>query len=116
MRFAKTILYIADVEASLAFFDKAFGMKTRVVQSGIYGEAETGEATIAFISGCIRRSSLRKNALPVKLPRPGEVVLVASLITDRYLWSRSFNAATAGRFRSGPCRLGLLCRARSYRR
>lgn len=50
MEFAKTIIYVSDVAESLAFFDKAFGLPTKVSYGTNYGEVETGGATLAFAS------------------------------------------------------------------
>lgn len=38
MKFAKTILYVEDVPATLAIFEKAFGIPTRIVKEQVYGE------------------------------------------------------------------------------
>lgn len=49
MKFAYTIVYVADVAASLAFFEAAFGLPTRFLhESGSYGELETGATALAF--------------------------------------------------------------------
>ena len=49
MKFAYTIVYVPDVAASLAFFEKAFGFTRRFLhESGEYGELNTGETTLAF--------------------------------------------------------------------
>ncbi|MFZ6768321.1 VOC family protein [Undibacterium sp. Di26W] len=49
MNFAYTIIYVPDVAASLAFFEKAFGFATRFLhESGMYGELDTGATTLAF--------------------------------------------------------------------
>ena len=53
MKFAYTLVYVPDVAASLAFFDAAFGLKTRFLhESGGYGEVETGAGgtALAFVS------------------------------------------------------------------
>jgi lactoylglutathione lyase len=50
VNFGKIILYVADVEASLAFYEKAFGLKTRFVREAGYGEVQVGETTISFAS------------------------------------------------------------------
>ncbi len=50
MKFGYTIIYVADVKASLSFFEKAFGLKTRFIHESGYGELETGETTLAFAS------------------------------------------------------------------
>jgi lactoylglutathione lyase len=49
MKFGYTIIYVPDVAASLAFFEKAFGFPQRFLhESGDYGELETGETVLAF--------------------------------------------------------------------
>lgn len=49
MKLGYTILYVADVAASLDFFERAFGLKRRFLhESGTYGELETGETTLSF--------------------------------------------------------------------
>ena len=68
MKFGYTIVYVEDVERSVAFYEQAFGLKRRFVdQSGQYGEMETGETTLAFASNELGESNLpggfRKNDL-----------------------------------------------------
>ncbi len=64
MQFAYTILYVEDVAATLAFYEKAFGFKQKMLhESGDYGELETGATTISF-------SSLRLMREIGKNPRP----------------------------------------------
>jgi lactoylglutathione lyase len=49
MKFGYTIVYVANVQASIDFFCQAFGFSCRFVDdSGTYGELETGETTMAF--------------------------------------------------------------------
>ena len=49
MKLGYTILYVPNVAASLEFFEKAFGLKTRFLhESGTYGELETGSTTLSF--------------------------------------------------------------------
>ncbi|MBL8811181.1 MAG: VOC family protein [Planctomycetaceae bacterium] len=49
MRFGYTIVYVADVDRSLSFFEAAFGLTRRFLhESGMYGELETGATTLAF--------------------------------------------------------------------
>lgn len=49
MKFGYTIIYVPDVPASLAFFEKAFGFTQRFLhECGGYGELNTGETTLAF--------------------------------------------------------------------
>lgn len=59
MRFAYTIHYVADVEASLAFYEQAFGLVRRfVAPGGGYGELETGATALAFADHATARDSL----------------------------------------------------------
>ena len=59
LNFAYTITYVADVEASLAFFEKAFGLKRRFLAPGaVYGELDTGATALAFAQHAMARGSL----------------------------------------------------------
>lgn len=48
MKFGYTILYVDDVEAAVAFYEKAFGFERSVVVPGQYGELATGDTKLAF--------------------------------------------------------------------
>ena len=49
MKFGYTIIYVPNVAASLEFFEKAFIFTKRFLhESGMYGELNTGETTLAF--------------------------------------------------------------------
>ena len=49
MKLGYTIVYVPDVASSLAFFERAFGLKRRFLhESGTYGELDTGETTLSF--------------------------------------------------------------------
>ena len=50
MRLGYIILYVPDVEAAVAFYEAAFGLKRRFVMGGDYGEVETGATALAFAS------------------------------------------------------------------
>ena len=51
MKLGYTIIYVPDVAASLAFFEKAFGLTRRFLhESGDYGELATGDTTLSFAS------------------------------------------------------------------
>jgi lactoylglutathione lyase len=51
MNFRYTILYVQDVEATLALFGRAFGFETAFVhESKDYGELDTGATKLAFSS------------------------------------------------------------------
>lgn len=49
MRYAYTIVYVADVAATVAFYEQAFGLTRRFLsESGQYGEVDTGATVLAF--------------------------------------------------------------------
>jgi len=49
MRYGYTIIYVADVAATLDFYEHAFGLSRRFLhEGGQYGELETGSTTLAF--------------------------------------------------------------------
>jgi lactoylglutathione lyase len=51
MKFGYTIVYVADVAATVEFWGTAFGLATRFVHpSGEYAELETGDTALAFVS------------------------------------------------------------------
>ncbi len=59
MKFGYTIIYVADVSSSLAFFETAFGFTRRFLdESGDYGELDTGETTLSFANHSLGASNL----------------------------------------------------------
>jgi lactoylglutathione lyase len=48
MKFGYTILYVEDLEATISFYERAFGLKRKMVVPGEYGELDTGATTLAF--------------------------------------------------------------------
>lgn len=57
MIFSYTILYVSDVEASLGFYERAFGfVRLFLHEGGDYGELSTGATRLAFSSRSLMRS------------------------------------------------------------
>ena len=51
MKLGYTILYVRDVGASVAFYERAFGLARRFVHpEGTYAEMETGDTALAFVA------------------------------------------------------------------
>jgi predicted enzyme related to lactoylglutathione lyase len=49
MKFGYSIIYVADVAATIEFYERAFGIPRRFLhESGTYGELETGATALAF--------------------------------------------------------------------
>ena len=79
MRFGYTILYVEDVPATLAFYEKAFALQTRFLhESGGYGELETGATALAFAS----HEMLRQIGKHPRAPQPDAPSFEIALITD----------------------------------
>lgn len=82
MRFGYTIVYVDDVEASLAFFERAFGLARRfVAPGGGYGELETGATALAFANHATARDSLGGDCVAAASSTPPLGVEVG-LVTD----------------------------------
>ena len=51
LRFSHMIFYVADVSATVAFYEEAFGLKIKFVhESGDYAELDTGTTALGFAS------------------------------------------------------------------
>jgi uncharacterized glyoxalase superfamily protein PhnB len=62
-RFGYTILYVDDVEASLVFYEQAFGLVRRMLDDEkSYGELESGSTRLAFAA-----SSFVRRMLPIEI-------------------------------------------------
>ena len=49
MKLGYTIIYVADVLATVDFYERAFGLERRFVhESNLYAELDTGETVLAF--------------------------------------------------------------------
>ncbi|MBN8653196.1 MAG: VOC family protein [Cytophagales bacterium] len=60
IKFAYTILYVKDVEQSIAFYEKAFGfIRKFITPENDYGELSAGETTLSFASITLASSNLK---------------------------------------------------------
>lgn len=70
MKLGYTILYVEDVPKSLAFYEAAFGMKTKFLhESADFGELDTGPTSLAFSSRRLM-ATLNKNPKPADAGSP----------------------------------------------
>jgi catechol 2,3-dioxygenase-like lactoylglutathione lyase family enzyme len=68
MKLGYTIMYVPDVEATLAFYEAAFGLRRRfVAPSGEYGELETGATALGFAVEALAAS----HGIEIRTNRPG---------------------------------------------
>jgi len=76
MQFGYTILYVDDVEKTVAFYERAFGLKRKMVQPGEFGELDTGSTKLSFAARShvkslfsipVQRSGPEHDAPPVEI-------------------------------------------------
>lgn len=67
MKFGYTIIYVADVAATVEFYERAFDLKRRFVhESGQYAEMETGATVLAFTGDELASQSVTPDYIPNK--------------------------------------------------
>ena len=88
MRFGYTILYVADVTASLDFYERALGQRRRFLhESGQYAELDTGDTALAFAAHELAASNLPGVYRPEERPstRPAfEVCFVTDNVQSTF--------------------------------
>ncbi|MEP6805284.1 MAG: VOC family protein [Flavobacterium sp.] len=68
VKFGYTILYVEDVEKSVAFYESAFGFSRKfVTPENDYGELITGETTISFASKKLAAQNLSEGFIESSL-------------------------------------------------
>jgi uncharacterized glyoxalase superfamily protein PhnB len=81
MRFGYAILYVPDVEATIAFWERAFGLARRmVVEGGEYGELETGPTRLGFAAEWM--AGRHGFAIEPNRPRNNPAGFEVALVTD----------------------------------
>lgn len=84
------ILYVKDVSASLAFYEKAFGFSNRFFHDDAgkaYGELETGATRLAFASLELASASLKQTPVtvsPASAPPASEIAMVTPDVHEVY--------------------------------
>lgn len=97
MQLGYVIIYVPQVANTMAFYEKAFGLKQWFLhESGDYGEMETGATRLAFASEALRdgKGINTLNNRPTDKPAGVEIALVASDVTAQYKKAVA-NGATA---------------------
>ncbi len=70
MRLGYVIIYVADVQATLEFYQRAFGLRTRFLHdSNSYGEMDTGATALAFAA----ESLIKMNDIVARPNRSGDI-------------------------------------------
>lgn len=82
VKFGYTIIYVADVNQALSFFENAFGMTRKfITEENDYGELSTGETTLSFASHELGQSNFKGgyvSASESDKPLGTEIALVTS--------------------------------------
>jgi len=92
-RLGNIIYYVQDVEKTIAFFEKAFGMEKAFIDpTGQYGQLETGSTALGFASLDLAKQNLPNGFSPVsKKELPGCEIAFISRDVHRAL-SRAIKA------------------------
>jgi lactoylglutathione lyase len=83
MRLGYTIAFVPNAAESMAFFEKAFGLKQKfLVPTGDYGELETGATTLGFASHDFVAANLLKEGYVRASESPQPLGVEIALVTD----------------------------------
>ena len=70
MKLGWTLIYVADVAATVAFYEAAFKLRRRFVhESGMFAEMDTGETTLSFAANAMAEL----NGVRIRPNTPGEL-------------------------------------------
>ena len=83
MKFGYTIVYVDDVEATIAFYERAFGLQRASVMGDEYGELATGETKLAFAAKKMMHGPAQF-AAPGDKPLAVEVAFVTTEVQGAY--------------------------------
>lgn len=88
MKLGYCIIYVSDVRKTLDFYEKAFDVKRGYVhEDNVYGELETGETKLAFVSEtCVENHGLKDYTRnrPDTQPSAFEIAFVTKDVDGAY--------------------------------
>lgn len=71
MKLGYVIVYVSNVEASLAFFEKAFGLSRAFLsEGGEFGTLDTGTTALGFATHKVARTSVSQYVVAADSPVP----------------------------------------------
>ena len=82
MQFGYLILYVDDVEGTIGFYEKAFGLKGKMVMPGEFGELETGATKLSFAARTLVTTLFPTPLHETGLKSPAAPMEVALVTTD----------------------------------
>lgn len=96
VKFGYTILYVEDVEKSIAFYENVFGFSKKfITPENDYGELNTGETTISFASKNLAAQNLKEGFIESSLedkPFAIELGFITDDVEDLVQKATSFGA------------------------
>lgn len=96
IKFGYTILYVENVEESIAFYENAFGFKRKfITPESDYGELITGETTLSFASKKLASQNLEEGFIESNLeakPFAIEIGFITDDVTETVQKATSFGA------------------------
>jgi lactoylglutathione lyase len=88
MKLGYTIAYVADVNASIVFFESAFGFKRKfITPEADYGELDTGNTTLSFAAHVLGAAHFPKGYIKVDdsvLPLGIEIALITDDVASAH--------------------------------
>ncbi len=66
MKFRWVIVYVSDLDATMSFYERAFGLERRFVSDdGGYGEMATGDTRIGFATQAMSEAAIEGGVVPL---------------------------------------------------
>lgn len=97
IKFGYTILYVENVEESIAFYENAFGFSRKfVTPENDYGELITGETTLSFASKKLASQNIKEGFIESDLnnkPFAIEIGFITDDVQELVQKATSFGAA-----------------------
>ena len=88
MKLGYTILYVASVANTVAFYERAFGLERGMVtEENEYGELRTGDTTLAFAANAFAEGLTdvpHEAAAPDKAPPPVELGFTTDAVEEMF--------------------------------
>ncbi|MEN2402682.1 VOC family protein [Flavobacterium sp. MC2016-06] len=96
IKFGYTILYVENVEASIVFYENAFGFSRKfITPDNDYGELITGETTLSFASKKLASQNLKEGFIESSLankPFANEIGFITDDVAGMVQKATSFGA------------------------
>jgi catechol 2,3-dioxygenase-like lactoylglutathione lyase family enzyme len=82
-RFGHTIFYVADVQKTVEFYEKAFGIPRQFIdETGHYAQMDTGSTVLGFASFTLAKQNLKKEFRAINAKEPIVGCEISFLTTD----------------------------------